>query len=433
MTGFAIDDGVNPAVTFTFDLNGDGGVAGQSVRYYTGDPGDLLVDRIVEAVQIQMDAGNLSGLSLVNEGGGAVRVDGASSVVLTGAGLTLAKRLPLDITVLAHVIASDDGKTFTVSDGTDAVTFEFYNLSAAPHDLSDSSHYGILYTPPATPATIAGLIAAAINDAVSQRRLTNLTATGLATGSVHVEYANAVLAVRDDEDGIVFLDEFNKGTTVTRIQVTASGPGFLDAWVDFNRNGVFDTLPNEHIFQSVAVVAGTQILTTSTPSWASTDPAKPQPYARFRISPTGNLAPYGLAIGGEVEDYRVEILAGTPPVPNDDQYTLEEDPNDPDALVHFTTSVLANDTDAEDTPLTSKGGRAFLVTPPQHARPDGFKLYPDGTFDYFPVKDYNNGGLIVDTFTYRAMDPRLMSNGVATVTITVNPRTTCRRCLVSAI
>src|SRR5207247_3552376 len=70
--------------------------------------------------------------------------------------------------------------------------------------------------------------------------------------------------------------------------------------------------------------------------------------------------------------------------------------------------VLANDTDADNDPLT-----AALVTGPSHG---WLNLNADGSFTYVPA-DYFNG---TDTFTYRANDGTLDSN-LATVTITVNP------------
>ena len=74
-------------------------------------------------------------------------------------------------------------------------------------------------------------------------------------------------------------------------------------------------------------------------------------------------------------------------------------------------SVLTNDTDPEDDPLT-----AVLNTGPTNA--SAFTLNPDGTFSYTPNADFFGD----DTFTYHATDgntPNPDSN-VATVTITVN-------------
>jgi VCBS repeat-containing protein len=71
-------------------------------------------------------------------------------------------------------------------------------------------------------------------------------------------------------------------------------------------------------------------------------------------------------------------------------------------------SVLDNDTDAENDPLT-----AVLVTGPVNA--DAFTLNSNGTFSY----THNGSETTSDSFTYRASDGSL--SNVATVAITVNP------------
>lgn len=43
----------------------------------------------------------------------------------------------------------------------------------------------------------------------------------------------------DDEDGVVFASPLNPGQPFI-LEVTASMPGNLDAWIDFNGNGNWD-------------------------------------------------------------------------------------------------------------------------------------------------------------------------------------------------
>jgi VCBS repeat-containing protein len=73
------------------------------------------------------------------------------------------------------------------------------------------------------------------------------------------------------------------------------------------------------------------------------------------------------------------------------------------------TSVLTNDTDAENNPLT-----AVLVSGPSNAA--SFTLNPDGTFTYV----HNGSETTSDSFTYKANDGSLDSN-TTTVTITITP------------
>jgi len=71
-------------------------------------------------------------------------------------------------------------------------------------------------------------------------------------------------------------------------------------------------------------------------------------------------------------------------------------------------SVLDNDTDTENDPLT-----ALLVAAPANA--SAFTLNADGTFTY----THNGSETLTDSFTYRANDPS--PSNVATVSITITP------------
>jgi GEVED domain/Dockerin type I domain len=115
-----------------------------------------------------------------------------------------------------------------------------------------------------------------------------------------------------DDDGVSFLTSLvASSTTITRatISVEASANGLLDAWVDFNRNGTFDT--NEKLIAAagIPVVAGDNRITFEIPSGATPG----QTFARFRLSTTGGLGPSGQANDGEVEDYSVTLLDGSVP------------------------------------------------------------------------------------------------------------------------
>jgi len=107
----------------------------------------------------------------------------------------------------------------------------------------------------------------------------------------------------DDEDGVIFqrmpLIVCNQETLI----VTASEAGFLDAWIDFYDDKDWDD-PGEQIFDSVAVVQGSNILYFMVPSKATPDS---QTFARFRFSSKGGLSYEGLAEDGEVEDHIVMI------------------------------------------------------------------------------------------------------------------------------
>ena len=117
----------------------------------------------------------------------------------------------------------------------------------------------------------------------------------------------------NDEDGItggVTGSVIVPGTTLSH-NITINGsplfPAYVDAWLDMNRNGVFDH-PSEKIHDSVLVSPGVHTMTYVLPSTA----ALGDTYARFRVSVSGGLLPHGLANSGEVQDYHVTIGTNTP-------------------------------------------------------------------------------------------------------------------------
>ena len=104
----------------------------------------------------------------------------------------------------------------------------------------------------------------------------------------------------DDEDGVrmpVVLIPHTDDVIV----VNASGNGLLDAWIDWNRDGVFHS--SEQIAVSFEVLAGENFVTISVPQNATPGAT----YARFRISSEGGLSPTGVGRDGEVEDYQVQM------------------------------------------------------------------------------------------------------------------------------
>lgn len=124
-----------------------------------------------------------------------------------------------------------------------------------------------------------------------------------------------------DEDGITFATAVTPGKRSTLV-VNAPSGGVLDAWLDFNRNGKFDS--GEQILTNVVLAAGKQTVNFDTPLNAQIGSS----YARFRISQSAAdvTSPIGPASNGEIEDYRVEILPifNRPPEIADQQLTIVE-------------------------------------------------------------------------------------------------------------
>ncbi|MFV0388139.1 MAG: GEVED domain-containing protein [Pyrinomonadaceae bacterium] len=140
----------------------------------------------------------------------------------------------------------------------------------------------------------------------------------LGTGTPDAE-AESKFSVNADGDDLDNIDDEN-GVTVSTFKVgyiasipvqTVGSGGYLSAWIDFNGNGVFDA--GENFANNVqdggtgdnAPAAGTILLNVSVPMTSITGST----YARFRWSPNMITSPIGTVIQGEVEDYKVQIIA----------------------------------------------------------------------------------------------------------------------------
>ncbi len=105
----------------------------------------------------------------------------------------------------------------------------------------------------------------------------------------------------NDEDGVQWISPLIPGFTAF-IDVNASVPGALDAWIDFNGNGSWaDT--GEQIFLAFPLNPGLNNLMFPVPAGLSAAGV----FARFRFSSIGGLNYTGQASNGEVEDYEVFI------------------------------------------------------------------------------------------------------------------------------
>jgi len=115
------------------------------------------------------------------------------------------------------------------------------------------------------------------------------------------------LAASDDEDGILFPSLPFIQNSQNEVMVISSGAGFLNAWIDFNRDGDWMDA-GEKILSDQPVAAGSESLLFQVPD---IDPdAAPEiraMNARFRLSSQPGIGFSGMALDGEVEDYEVAI------------------------------------------------------------------------------------------------------------------------------
>ena len=128
---------------------------------------------------------------------------------------------------------------------------------------------------------------------------TNATATGDDTTGI------------DDEDaaGTIPMSLLQGARRVIRMRAT-NGTGstaYLNAWIDFNRNNVFDS--GEQVTTNVAVTTGTSNATFQSAFTVPTTASVGTAGIRVRLTSVQNPGPDGLDGIGEVEDYMTNILS----------------------------------------------------------------------------------------------------------------------------
>ncbi|MFW2588721.1 GEVED domain-containing protein [Sagittula sp. SSi028] len=116
----------------------------------------------------------------------------------------------------------------------------------------------------------------------------------------------------DDEDAVLF-PVLTQGM-ISTLNIPVTGSGYLQAWIDFNGDGLFEETLGERIAQDLQDdgtgfdnTAGDGVIQVdvSVPSDATTSTT----YARFRYASALGTPVAGFAIDGEVEDYSLLIVA----------------------------------------------------------------------------------------------------------------------------
>ncbi|MEM6472678.1 MAG: Ig-like domain-containing protein, partial [Planctomycetota bacterium] len=325
-----------------------------------------------------------------------------------------------------------DGDTVTLRVADRTVTLEFDT-----DGIFEESNFAIA---PIDPTSTASILEA-IEFAVRQ--------SGLAPAGVD-STGGSVRVFSDDEDGVSFSSDTNPNGNLSKgintpISVTVIGGGFLQAWIDFNADGDWDdpgeliidpSLSTDAIFSDTGLPT-TRVFDVTVPEFASPPNTAVSTYARFRISREGNLGPTGLALSGEVEDYEVALVPGTPPTIEDDQqnrtYSVQED-----------GALFVLDDDGQSTTTTNDDGLLVGIvdadgdavgifrddTGPRQLFDDNdvfagnLDLAADGTFTFLPAPDFN--GPV--SFTARVTEVKvtnpeneLVNPNPITVTIDVVP------------
>ncbi|MCO8121426.1 tandem-95 repeat protein [Stieleria sp. TO1_6] len=332
-----------------------------------------------------------------------------------------------------------DGDTIVINTGVTTATLEF--------DLNgrfDEDSFAIQPTDP----TDVNSILQAISDAIDESPVQ----------PAGVEFVSTSIVINgDDEDGVTFTSNQNPGGVfnkhvVTPIEFTVTGSGILQGWIDYNADGEWSANEAIKFYEPGADRAtaiprtslalsgdGTQTYTYDTyvPT-SSPDPLAPTPTtARFRFSRTGNLEPTGLALSGEVEDYQVLLLNGTPPTLTPPQLNRSFSVNEEQVLqaldvdgsltptITTDNGLLAGVVDADGDPVEIFPADAVVrdLFTPNGTLAGELDLNTNGTFTFRPATDFNGTVDFTARVTDIKSDPatQLVNSQPITVTLEVLP------------
>lgn len=421
---FTVIDPLAQLVTFEFDTApAPGSVAAGRFRVpvTVGDSAAIAAEKLRAAINAAVIEGRIEGLSPsvsginVDLGGSSQHAFNFSSASLA---LTQLSQSDFVLSMSSDIADYADGNQVTVTDavGRTAI-FELEDLSAGSVGVS----VGVVPVPVdlavATPEDVATAFAAAINLEIAARRLTLAPVTVAGT---------ALTISADDEEGVSFGGLFNANSKPVPVSIDVTGSGILDVWFDWNGDGDFsDAGEKISSASSLPVQTGRTTLLIETPDVAQTAAEAFQTTnpgerffvaSRFRLSTNGTSLLGAVGIGGEVEDYMVEIVTGAPPVAVDDNFEVLED----QVLVVNPSGVLTNDIDPDnlttDLEVVDEDSSTPEIEPVKDVDFGTLVLNRDGSFTYTPTEDFFG----IDTFVYNITDPRLLSEQAATVTITVH-------------
>lgn len=147
-----------------------------------------------------------------------------------------------------------------------------------------------------------------------------------------------------NDDGIQFATNIIESSNAI-IVAKASTTGYLNAWIDLDKNGKFDG--NDQVLKDVKIAAGKQYVYIPIPAGVTAG----ESWARFRFSEANGVQAIGGAPNGEVEDYSVELVESEATVTNypssnswttlafEDNWPHEGDYDMNDLVVHMRTSI----------------------------------------------------------------------------------------------
>ncbi|WP_460938993.1 beta strand repeat-containing protein, partial [Spirosoma humi] len=117
----------------------------------------------------------------------------------------------------------------------------------------------------------------------------------------------------DDEDGLttappVLVECSDVYSLTVEVTNTTGQTAYVRGWVDFNRNGTFDTGEFTSVNLPYDAANPSQVATLTWGNLGTLGLKAGQSYIRLRVSTTNFVSPTGTLFDGEVEDYPVSIL-----------------------------------------------------------------------------------------------------------------------------
>lgn len=272
--------------------------------------------------------------------------DGSYDLTIIGNGTFKVREVNMAGWIQTFPGGDDQAHTVTVTDGSLNLTLNFGNMAAIDFgDAPDS--YGT--------SIAAGGASHGLLPGLQLGRNIDVEADGVPSPNADSDDLDQNV---DDEDAVIFNSIFFPGSTSdfdVSVQTGTNAPARLNAWIDFNRNGVF-TDPGEQVIVDDRKGTGTYNYSIKVPD----DAVPGLTYARYRYAYESGLGPTGPARAGEVEDYVVRILNNTPDA-IDDRFDVNQDSSANQLL------VLANDVSSLNGPIfisdvgtPNRGGRVTI-------------------------------------------------------------------------
>lgn len=377
--------------------------------------------------------------------------DSLLNVAVTTPNASIFSADPLSVvntTLVAINAVPVGGETLTIAIDGVAQTFELVDLNSNPADgnipvpisidtsLTDEENIALVN------ARLVEVVQGAITQNGDGLSIASASASSMAIESIDDEDGVPTGQLLDADSNQVFNVFLRRGSDPTNVQVSdvlgflnpldpagtsidvaVAGSGLLQMWIDFDGNGVFESNAGEQVVTNLPVSGdadGSSFVTVNVVTPVNAEPGNT--WMRVRISEAGDLSPTVGAVGGEVEDYRVEIIPVQLPTPVDDTgYAIVEDTT-LDTDVMNLDPVGANDINL-GADLTVGFLPASFILGRQPINGTVVLDNATGSFVYTPAPDFFG----IDTFTYRVSAQQnesvadIPDDAFATVTITVAP------------